>query len=904
MLREPGSDDRQAARPLRDHRQARRGRHGEVYRATDSRLKRDVAIKVLPPAFTEDKERLARFEREAQLLAQLNHPNIAQIYGLETSGATHALVMELVPGPTLDERLAAGPFSLTESLSVALQLALALEEAHEKGIVHRDLKPQNIKASSDGRVKVLDFGLAKAMDPAGAPASAGDLARSPTLMNSPTLTAVHGTQLGVILGTAAYMAPEQARGGAADKRADIWAFGVVLYEMLTGRSLFAGPTVSDTLAGVLKSEIDWRALPAGTPAAIRSLVRCCLERNPKNRLHDIADARIVLEEQIGGKVDEAIPGGGMPAVSAAGRSRLVGRLALGIAALALAGLAWTLATRGRSDDRPRPAARFQILPPEEAEFNSTDGPLELSPDGQSLLFRLEKPDGEHGLAIRRLDSFDIRELPGTTRAYDAFWSADGRSIGFFRSHLETIDAAGLQPPLQLAAVRDGRGGSWSSNGTILFAPDPTGAIYRIGASGGTPVAVTEVDAKLGELAHMRPSFLPDGEHFVYLIKAERVESSGIFVGALDGKLKKRLLPSDTAPRFAPPSFLLLFQSDRLVARRLDLERLAVTGEAVELADGVEYTTRFESLPASASLDGRLVYHQPSTGQLRQTVRTDRLGKRLATIGEPGDSNLDLSPDGRRLAVVRFDPERRRQFVWIHDLARDVRFPLSPDSPASGPVWSPDNRTVAYAAETSTEPRIATRPADGGPERVVWRDPFIIEPVDWSPDGRWILAEVGSAAGRTDLMLVPADGTGGAVPFANQRFNEDSGRFSPDGRFIAYVSDESGRAEIYIEPVARSGAKWLVSGRGGKAPRWSSGGRELLYVEPGAREADSTLASVRVEPHGDGLVFGQASPVAPIPSLDIELAADGRELLVTVPVAQGVTRPPILIENWTALLPAK
>ncbi len=654
----------------------------------------------------------------------------------------------------------------------------------------------------------------------------------------------------------------------------------------------------------MRQEIDLGRLPAGTPGAIRLLLRRCLERSPKNRLHDIADARIVLEEQIAGKGDEAIPGVGVPAVDKAGRSRLVERLAFGIGALALAGLAWTLAARGGSNEPPRRAARFHILPPEEAEFNSTDGPLELSPDGQSLLFRLEKPDGEHGLAIRRLDSFDIRELPGTTRAYDAFWSADGRSIGFFRAQLETIDAAGLQAPQQLAVVRDGRGGSWNRNGILLFAPDPAGAIYQIPATGGAPVAVTAIDAALGETAHMRPSFLPDGKHFIYLIKSERAESSGIFVGALDGKLKKRLLPSETAPRFAPPSFLLLFQNDRLVARQLDLERLEVTGEATALAGGVEYTSRFESLPASASLDGRLVYHQPSTGQLRQTVHADRLGKRLATLGEPGDSNLDLSPDGRRLAVVRFDVERRRQFVWIHDLERDVRFPLSPDSPAGGPVWSPDNRTVAYAAETSTEPRIATRPADGGPERVVWRDPFIMEPVDWSPDGRWILTEVGSAAGRTDLTLVPADGSGSVVPFANQRFTEDSGRFSPDGRFIAYVSDEAGRPEIYVEPVPRTGAKWLVSGRGGNAPRWSAGGRELLYVEPGARETDSTLTSVRVEPQGDGLAFSQATAVAPIPSLDIELAAGGRELLLTVPVVQGVTRPPILIENWTALLPAK
>ena len=667
------------------------GGMGEVYRATDSRLKREVAIKVLPAAFTEDKERLARFEREAQLLAQLNHPNIAQIYGLETSGATHALVMELVPGPTLAERLESGAFSFTEGLSAALQIAQALEEAHEKGIVHRDLKPQNIKASSEGKIKVLDFGLAKAMDATAG--SATDLAHSPTLMNSPTLTAVHGTQLGVILGTAAYMAPEQARGAAVDKRADIWAFGVVVYEMLCGRSLFAGPTVSDTLAGVLKSEIDWRALPPETPTAIGGLLRRCLERNPKNRLHDIADARIVIEEQIAGKGDEAIPGVGAPAVGESGRSRLVERLALGIGGLALAGLAWTLAARGGSEEPTRRAARFHILPPEEAEFNSTDGPLELSPDGQSLLFRLEKPDGEHGLAIRRLDSFDIRELPGTTRAYDAFWSGDGRSIGFFRAHLESIDATGLQAPQQLAPVRDGRGGSWNRDGILLFAPDPAGAIYRIPATGGAPVAVTAIDTALGETAHLRPSFLPDGKHFVYLVKSERAESSGVFVGALDGTVKKRLLQTDNAPRFAPPSWLLLYQNDRLVARRLDLDRLELAGEAAELANGVEYTLQFDSLPVSASLDGKLIYHQPATGQLRQTVRTDRAGKRLATIGEPGDLNLDLSPDGRRLAVVRFDPERRRRSIWIHDLERDVRFPFAAGTPTNGPVWSPDNRTV-------------------------------------------------------------------------------------------------------------------------------------------------------------------------------------------------------------------
>ena len=866
------------------------GGMGVVFKARDFHLGREVALKVLPEGFTQDPERLARFEREAKLLAQLNHPNIAQIHGLEVQGNTRALVMEFVEGPTLAERLERGSLPLDESLSIARQIAEALEEAHEKGIIHRDLKPQTIKASTEGKVKVLDFGLAKAMDPLGPPSgapSASQLAASPTL----TLGA---TVQGVILGTAAYMSPEQAKGLAVDKRADIWAFGVVLYEMLSGRRLFDGETVPETLADVLRAEIDLGALPGDTPPALHRLLARCLERNPRNRLRDIGEARVALL-----RAAEA------PAETSAGeaapqRARWLERTAFALGALLLAGGAWTLAGRGEAPTERLPI-RSHLLPPEGSDFSVNDAPVTISPDGSSIVFRLDSPDGTSELAVQRLDSFEVRRLPGTTGAYEPFWSADGRSIGFFSTHLARIDASGLQPAQTLAPVRDGRGGSWNRRGVVLFAPDPAGVLHRVDAAGGEPVAVTRLDPERREAAHLRPSFLPDGERFLYLVRSEAPESSGVFVGSLDGKLKKRVLALDTAARFAAPGYLLVVQEGRLIARRFDLERLAVVGDPVALAENVEYIVQYDSLPVSASEQGRLVYYPVSAGELRQVWRIDRAGQRLATIGEPGDSNLDLSPDGRRLAVVHLDPATRRPFLWIHDLERDVRFRVDTGASANGPVWSPDGRRLAYVKVASTEPELVIRPADGGAERVVWRSPFLVEPVDWSPDGRLLLVEAGAAGERVNLLLVPADGSGSPQPFATTRAAEHSGRFSPDGRFIAYVSDESGRSEIYVEPLQRTGAKWIASRRGGTSPRWSGDGRELLYVEPGARAGGEALMSVAVSARAGELAFGVLSPLGAIPSADFEPMPGGRELLVGAPVSAAVTRTPVLIENWTALV---
>ena len=488
------------------------GGMGEVYRATDSRLKREVAIKVLPAAFIADKERLARFEREAQLLAQLNHPNIAQIFGLETSGETHALVMELVPGPTLAERLESGSLPFTESLSFALQIAQALEEAHEKGIVHRDLKPQNVKASSEGKAKVLDFGLAKAMDATPGSASAADLARSPTIMNSPTLTAVHGTQLGMILGTAAYMAPEQAKGQAVDKRADIWAFGVVLYEMLAGGSLFGGDSVAETLAGVLKSQIDFSRLPAETPAPIRRLLRRCLERNPKNRLHDIADARLVLQEVMAGTTGDSESA----TVAARPKSaRLPWIVAAGttVAAVALAlALFSGLAGRGATSS-PVPTVRFELDWPGTGAGSGIDADyLDLSPDGRFLAVVTQ---GQ--IWVRPLDALEARPLAGTGGATYPFFSPDGSTIGFFADNeLRRISRDGGTVQ-KLCDAPDARGGAWAPDGSIVFS-DRFGkeGLFRVGNRGGKAVALPRVAGATALGEDRYPQFLPDGRRFLFV----------------------------------------------------------------------------------------------------------------------------------------------------------------------------------------------------------------------------------------------------------------------------------------------------------------------------------------------------------------------------------------------------
>ena len=818
------------------------GGMGEVYRATDTKLKREVAIKVLPAAFTEDMERLARFEREAQLLAQLNHPSIAQIYGMETSGEAHALVMELVEGPTLADRLESGRLSLDESLSVARQIAEALETAHEKGIIHRDLKPQNVKASVEGKVKVLDFGLAKAMEPASSSSSVADLARSPTIMNSPTLTAAHGTQLGVILGTAAYMAPEQARGGHVDKRADIWAFGVVLYEMLSGRSLFSADTVSDTLAGVLKTEVDFARLPESTPPAIRRLLRRCLERNPKNRLHDIADARIVLDEVASGRIEE----GATPRVETVAKRALWPFVAAAlVAGLALGALVAKFVAAPDWGGAPAPRhAELEIAAPAGHAFVSG---LALSADGLRLALVARGEDGRTALWVRSLDAPGMTMVAGSTDARYPFWSPDGRKLGFFaQNRLKVTDLLGGSPRTlaETGPTSDARGGSWGADDRIVYAPTFLGGLYAVAAAGGEPGAASRIPEGSPLGTQRFPSFLPDGRRFLfYASTGTGVEPGELYLGRLGSLDSKRLGVATSAALYAAPGYLVFVQGDSLVAQRFDDRSEELVGHPEPLGITLSGSISVSGQRSLAlSSEGTLVYRADKRNASR-LVWANRRGEALGDVGSQRDIwyyGPRLSPDGRRLAVSQYEPGSTSGGIWVHDLGRGVAYPLTSGDGSDDTlaVWSPDGTELAYAAvggaQTTGIYRIDAREA-GSARLWIPGERFKL-PSAWLPGGAGFLFQESDPSGGYTLWTIDLEARGPAERLTPQRVSETNAVLSPDGRWLAYGSDATRRLEVYVRrrDDATGGSALRVSADGGNFPRWRGDGRELYYVDDHGR----------------------------------------------------------------------
>ena len=884
------------------------GGMGEVYRATDSRLKREVAIKVLPAAFTEDKERLARFEREAQLLAQLHHPNIASIFGLEESGGVKALVMELVEGPTLADRLESGPLSLTESLSFALQIAQALEEAHEKGIVHRDLKPQNVKASSEGKAKVLDFGLAKAMEAGASGSSAANLARSPTLMNSPTLTAVHGTQLGMILGTAAYMAPEQARGAAVDKRADIWAFGVVFYEMLTGERLFDGDSVVDTLGAVMRKEIDLARLPVETPPRLRDLLRRCLERNPKNRLHDIADARIVLEELLAGRSDLAETVAAPAAVVPAWRRALPWTLAaLGLVA-ALAAL-----STGRSA-APAPPLFVDLGAPGEERFQfqgDFGAPAALSRDGSKLAFGAVGADSRTRLWVRSLATGEEKRIDGTEGATAPFFSFDGSSLGYFaNAKMMVVPLAGGRP-FEVADAPNGRGGAWTSDDTIVYAPDFRSGLFRIPATGGRPDPLTEVDA-VRHSSHRWPALVPDGRAVVYLAtnhSADKERESELrWIRLDDGGEDHALVPS-VANGAVAGGELLYLRNRELLARAID-DGGKLGGEPRTVASELLFDPSTWRSTFAATAD-RLVYARGDAARGTHLSRVDRSGRPLAELaGDDVYYDLRLSPDGQRLAVAM----GLRSDIWLLDLERGTqsRFTFGPQTENSA-VWSRDGKWIYFTRSNDRNigGELARKAANGtGQPELVFdteSDQIGILPTDVTSDGRWLLVTTGvyPFTDTADTQWLALDGSRRLIPLLQTPALEVDGRLSPDGRWIAYRSNESGIDQIYVIAAGRegggaTGAKWQISVDGGRYPVWSRDGREILYLEPSLN-----LSRVSVEPDGaGGLRFGRPEALFGTTlladSASFDLSPDGQSLILNH-YGEAQSRPLRMILGWRRLL---
>jgi Tol biopolymer transport system component len=643
---------------------------------------------------------------------------------------------------------------------------------------------------------------------------------------------------------------------------------------------------------VLKSAIDLDTLPAGTPRAVRDLIARCLERNPRLRLRDIGEARIVLERP---REEVAAP----PA-AASRRGAAAALPWLGLAAAL--GVAGTFAGRVTAPEPPaRSAARFQVPAPKDRPYDAFAGPATPSPDGRRFLFRIDQGP----IAVRRLDTLDTTILPGTERGYDPIFSPDGRQIAFFaRSGLSRIDAAGLAPPQLLAPAEDGRGAAWGGGDVILYAPRSGSGLLRVDARGGEPVEVTRLDVERKETSHVRPSFLPDGRHFVYLVKSELPDQAGIYVGSLDDSSKQRVLPITVAARYVPPGYLLYLQDQSLVARPFDPRALEVRGDPQVLARGIDYDAEFDVAPIGTSDHGLLLYHSaPEVGE-RRLAWFDRAGALVATVGEADDTNLDLDPGGTRLAMQRLDQAARQPDIWVRDLARGTGFRLTHEAPAIGPVWSPDGTRIAYVALHGTERRVAVRPAAGGDETVLTADRFLQEPIDWSPDGSWLLLEVFAPGEESNLALLPAAG-GTPVPYARSRFNEHSGRFSPDGRWIAYTSDESGREEIYVQPVPPTGAQWLVSTAGGSAPRWRADGREIFYVQPADRGAPSALMSVRFDPGaraGGQPGLGRPEKLFDSMSVDYEPARDGQRFVVSNALGDDELERPIeAIVDFPALL---
>jgi len=885
------------------------GGMGEVYRATDTKLRRDVAIKVLPAAFTEDKERLARFEREAQLLAQLHHPNIASIFGLEESDDARALVMELVEGPTLAERLETGALPFEEVLSIAVQIAQALEAAHDKGIVHRDLKPQNVKVSSDGTVKVLDFGLAKAMDPAANSTSAADLARSPTLLNSPTLTAVQGTQLGVILGTAAYMAPEQARGAAVDKRADIWAFGVVLHEMLVGRSLFAADTVTDTLAGVLKTEIDLAELPDSTPAAIRRLLRRCLERNPKNRLHDIADARIELAEALSRPDESASPA--LPEVASSRKFRWW-QFAAGAAVALAVGL-----IAGRSlQPRPElpPLVQAIVETPPGAELVTTGGapgPVVVSPDGSQLAFTARDEGGEIRLYVHALASGTTKAIPGSEAASYPFWSPDSRSLGFFngRQLLRVEIGAGSPQPLTVAGAA--RGGSWGASGVIVYAPSYDSALLQIPASGGQPSPASALDATRSEGTHRFPSFLPDGRHFLFETRNYTswigTQGEGVFAGSIDDPAERaQLLPSASNAMYAAGR-LLFVRNGTLWAQRFDPARLALSGPVSSLVQDVRFDRRY-SLGVFSATAGVLALQHGARQDETELVWLDRTGRRLERFGVPAIyDGVDLSPDGSKAAVSITDPATSRNHLEIVDLVakRSTRLTLD-DGDDSGAVFSPDGSRVLFIRTDEQGIGLWTKPVDGATAERRFRPASpgeLLYPLSWSPDGERIL--VTSLPGGTlpsGFWTLSASGTGDPERYTDSRGIGDIGWFSPDGRWVLFDANEGTSQGTYLARFPDTGGRWALPDKAATYSRWTRGGREIVYVS----ESTGQLTALPVDLSGPSPRFGTPQSLFGLAPSSVhgeswDIAADGERILAQLPVEHARPEPYTLILNWERLL---
>jgi serine/threonine protein kinase len=854
------------------------GGMGEVYRARDTKLGREVAIKVLPDGFAQDADRLARFKREAQVLASLNHPQIAQIYGIEESGSICAIVMELVSGATLAELIAGAkgtaattdrPLGPSDALAIARQIAKALAAAHELGIIHRDLKPANVKITDDGTVKVLDFGLAK---PTGDDASRSGA----NIADSPTLTSPAATALGLILGTAAYMAPEQTRGQGVDKRADVWAFGCVLYEMLSGRRAFEGDDVSETLASVLKTDPDWRALPADLPGPIRLLIERALVKDRRRRVGDISTALFLLNEA-------AVLAPASSSTRAAPR-RAIRWLVAGAAVGLLAGA--TLATIGwQTVGRPAPPAVQRVslaLPADRAVdfFWFPNQSLAISPDGTEVAYVSANPgappERSTQLRVRSLASLTIRDLPGTFLAHQPFFSPDGQSVAFFTrdGELKKIALSGGNPVTLVEKIPGSLWtfGVWVASGTIVFGGPGTAGLKQVPADGGSPTTLTSVDVAQGEIAHFPGAYAPEAGAVVFTTAFSQLRDSRLEAVILQSGERRVITENARAPRYLSTGHLMFRRGDAMLVAPIDVKRLVLAGPAAALSDDVRRdgaNSEGSTPQAAVSSNGTLAYVRRADATARVMGRVGRAGAFTPFGLAAGPIRRPrVSPDGQRVAFQSPRSGSDSAFenaVHVHDLVRGTVTRLTEAGAESQSVWRPDGKAIAVYARRPDVSGIYLKDV-GGQEHLVFRNDDAgtdVVPESFSPDGA-VLAFSRSQGGRYSIWLLALGEKPVARPLTTATPSEYSPKFSPDGRWLAYVVDQRERSEVYIRGYP-SGEPIPVSSSGGVGPVWSRDGRTLFYES--AQSGERTLMSVPVSVDGGTLKLG-------VPSRAVSLAPAG------------------------------
>ena len=856
------------------------GGMGEVYRAEDTSLKREVAIKVLPDRFTKDPQRLARFEREAQLLASLNHPNIAAIYELEEADGVRFLSLELVEGETLAEKVAKGPLPIEEALEVCRQIAEGVEAAHEKGVIHRDLKPANVKMTPEGKNKVLDFGLAKAFE---AETPAADISQSPTLTEEMT-------KAGVILGTAAYMSPEQAKGKPVDKRADIFAFGALLYELLTGKRAFEGETITETIAAVLKSEPDWQTLPETTPGIIRSLLHRCLQKDPHDRLHDIADARIEMKlalEEPATVAPTGVTGAAQPA-----RWRQVITLSItAVLAFVTGGIAiWTLMPT--SPPSPQLPKRFVITPPSTALLGSREGAdLVISRDGRRIIYRGPNRD----LYLRPLDGPMATLIRGTETmtGSSSIVLPDGESVAFADAgKLKKVSVSG-GPSTTICEVTRVWGGSWGPGDRIVFA-SPEG-LYRVSAAGGEPEMLMALDPEKGEEEYRQPEVLPGGEAVLFTIRVEN--SFQVAVLSLETGEKKIVVEGGREAHYAPTGHLVyeMAGTGTLMAVAFDLASQEIMGKPVAILEGIRQFPD-AAVDYSFSDDGTLVYIPGGSAAKRTLVWVDRQGtERLVTKQERNFNVPRIAPDGKRLALDILEDNGERN-VWIYNIARGTLAPLTFGQFNGAPVWTPDGKRLTFDSSRAGVINVFWMQADGtGEAEQLTANPQAQASNSWSPDGVFTYSQRKGKAGW-DIWVLPLEGEWEPREFLATQFIETAPMFSPDGGWIAFMSNRSGQPEVYVTPYPGPGGMMQISTEGGTEPHWSPDGTELFY-----RNQDKMMAvSIQTEPTFDAgapeVLFERAYALGnAIMFSNYDVDAEGRFLMIKE-TEQGAGQINVVL-NW-------